>query len=324
MSRNINPEIKLINLDHKTRTIEFELLNARTAFANALRRIMIAEIPTFAFEHVEFQQNTSPLPDEFIAHRLGLIPLISEKVDHFKFQSECDCSGGCPKCQIIYFIDVHCETDTPRLVTTDDLQFFGDFDDPDAYRNYIDAAESVRPVQLPAIPGRETVPITICKLGKGQVLQVLCKAVKGIAREHSKWSPCSCSAYRMDPVIHVNQQFFAEKMKDSGDYVDVFASKCPNNVFKRGNSEEEPVAVINPSNCTFCRQCQEYLENEGIPDPEGKVVIDQVPDKYIFKVESTGALPPETIVIRGFDILKQKLMNLKEHIQQSNEPDLLH
>lgn len=31
-------------------------------------------------DQVSFRQNTSPLPDEFIAHRLGMIPLISEGV----------------------------------------------------------------------------------------------------------------------------------------------------------------------------------------------------------------------------------------------------
>ena len=314
MNRNIRPEIKLTNLDQNTRTCEFELTHASTAFANALRRVMIAEVPTFAFEHIEFRQNTSPLPDEFIAHRLGLIPLYSERAPDFKFQSECDCEDGCPKCTVLYMINVACDTDKPRIVTTNDLEYFLP-DDDHAFAPYIEAAQTIRPVEIPAIPGDEPVPITICKLGKGQVLQVLCKATKGIAREHAKWSPCSCAAYRMDPVIRVDQAFFVEKAKYDNKYLDNFIGTCPNNVFKKMNSEEEPIGV-DTTDCTFCRQCQEYLESEGEKDSEGIIVIDQVPDKYIFKVESTGALRPEVIVSRAFEILKRKLYDLLQHIKE--------
>eukprot|EP00955_Chlamydomonas_euryale_P012362 132909-Chlamydomonas_euryale.AAC.1 len=45
------------------------------AIANALRRILIAEIPTVAIEHVYVLNNTSIIQDEVLAHRLGLLPL---------------------------------------------------------------------------------------------------------------------------------------------------------------------------------------------------------------------------------------------------------
>ena len=320
MSRNLIPEIKITNLDSKTRTIEFELTNSSTAFANALRRIMIAEVPTFAFEHIEVNQNTSSLPDEFIAHRLGLIPLVSETMGEMKYSEECTCTDGCPKCTVIYFIDVKCEGNV-RIVTTDDLQYYEDTSqDAAVIQTYLDSAKTIKPVELPAIPGGQTVPITICKLGPGQVLQVLCKAVKGIGRTHAKWSPCSCAAYRMDPRVSVDQQWFAEQTKKKGkDYIQKFVESCPNSVFKMAPFEEEPVA-IDPTDCTFCRQCQEYLEMNGVKDPEGKVIIDQVPDKFIFKVESNGSLRPETIVNRAFEVLSEKLTNLVKHIEQSETP----
>lgn len=63
--------------------LEFELIGVDLAVANALRRIMIAEVPTLTIDLVEIRENTSALHDEFIAHRLGLVPLISESVDSF-------------------------------------------------------------------------------------------------------------------------------------------------------------------------------------------------------------------------------------------------
>ncbi len=52
------------------------ILNSDTSLANALRRTMIGRIPSYAIDTVCIKENDSPvLCDEFIAHRLGMIPL---------------------------------------------------------------------------------------------------------------------------------------------------------------------------------------------------------------------------------------------------------
>lgn len=51
---------------------------ANESLANAIRR-SVAEVPTLAIEDIEIFKNDSVLYDEVLAHRLGLIPLKTEK-----------------------------------------------------------------------------------------------------------------------------------------------------------------------------------------------------------------------------------------------------
>ncbi len=67
------PKVKILSL--ATHEIRFILSDTDTSVANTLRLSMIAEVPTLAIDLVEFHENTTVLNDEYIAHRLGLIPL---------------------------------------------------------------------------------------------------------------------------------------------------------------------------------------------------------------------------------------------------------
>jgi DNA-directed RNA polymerase subunit D len=53
-------------------------LDVSEPLANALRR-SVAEVPTLAIDEVEIYKNDSALYDEVLAHRLGLVPLKTEK-----------------------------------------------------------------------------------------------------------------------------------------------------------------------------------------------------------------------------------------------------
>jgi len=52
-----------------------EFNKADVSFVNALRRILLSEIPTVAIEMVFMLDNTSIIHDEVLAHRMGLIPI---------------------------------------------------------------------------------------------------------------------------------------------------------------------------------------------------------------------------------------------------------
>lgn len=103
-------------------TIHFELLNTDLTVANALRRIIIAEVPVMAIEIVEIKENTSALHDEFLAHRLGLIPLVSVDIDNFSYHINCDCMyGNCQKCSVKFDLTVNNKKDDIYEVTSTDI-----------------------------------------------------------------------------------------------------------------------------------------------------------------------------------------------------------
>lgn len=80
--------------DRTAEKLEFTLRECDSSVMNALRRIMIAEVPTLAIDLVTIYENSSVLFDEFIAHRLGLIPLYSEGIGELKTEVAPEYKGG--------------------------------------------------------------------------------------------------------------------------------------------------------------------------------------------------------------------------------------
>lgn len=100
--------------------IRFVLEGTDTSIANALRRVIIAEVPTIAIDLVEVTENSSCLCDEFIAHRLGLIPLLSSKAAELEFPY--DYAGDDEsKTDVSIDLRVRCTSDQTEDVTSNDL-----------------------------------------------------------------------------------------------------------------------------------------------------------------------------------------------------------
>jgi len=67
--------------------IAIKLKGVPLQYANALRRVCLNGVPVFAIDTVDIIENTSVLPDEGLAHRLGLIPLKTDLVDSTNHQN---------------------------------------------------------------------------------------------------------------------------------------------------------------------------------------------------------------------------------------------
>lgn len=135
-----------------------------------------------AIDLVEIECNTSVLPDEMIAHRLGLIPLLSTGsiVRDFKYTRDCACTQYCEQCSVELTLNVRCTDDQTRDVTSAEL---------------ISNHPAVRPVH----DGQLEAGILLIKLRRNQEIRVRCIAKKGVGKEHAKWSPVSAVSFEYDP-----------------------------------------------------------------------------------------------------------------------------
>ncbi|KAK0613755.1 DNA-directed RNA polymerase [Immersiella caudata] len=182
-SEALGPVIKISQAD-STR-VKFELSNAELSFANSLRRAMLAEIPTIAIDLVQIEENSSVLADEFIAHRLGLIPLNAEGVDALNYSRDCDCDEHCERCSVKLSLHAKCTSDDIMEVSARDLLPVGD--------------RINQVLGTPVISDPDGMGSLLMKLRKGQEIKLTCIAKKGIAKEHAKWAPSAAIGFEYDP-----------------------------------------------------------------------------------------------------------------------------
>ncbi len=67
--------VKAKVLSKNERRIDIELKDITPAFVNSIRRYSINMVPVYAIDSITVYENTTALFDEYIAHRIGQIPL---------------------------------------------------------------------------------------------------------------------------------------------------------------------------------------------------------------------------------------------------------
>ena len=295
------PDVKVTSL--RPDFIQFELSNTDASMANSLRRVIIAETPTICIDRVDIYENSTVLPDEVISHRLGLVPLKSTRdMKMWNFEHICTCEDGCSNCVAELTLDVGFNEDSENLVTTITSADF-----------HVVTPEGEKPavevVNFGSIDEQThafEAGIALVKVGKGQRLKVVCHAIKGIAKEHAKWSPVATVAMKYDPVVKLDEEILDDyTMEQKQKLVDC----CPTNVFEL---ENDKVKIRNAVDCMFCKECIHTSEEMRIqPEDSLAVNVQHSSNKFYFTVETTGALEAKEVVRDALGVLEGKLHKLQ-------------
>jgi len=298
-----NLKIQISSLD-KT-TTEFDVIGVDPAIANAFRRILLAELPSMAIEKVHFTENSSVLPDDVLAHRLGLIPLradarlFTEKTDADTKEREDD--------TLVFKLKVQCKRNPKASADADD-------DPKNLYINsnvYTEHMEWI-PIgnQAHKFKRDDIGPvfndILIVKLRPGQEVDLKLVCHKGIGRDHAKFSPVCTASYRLMPEIILKKPIYdedAEKLQ-----------KCftPGVIELERDHQGRRCATVAKPRLDMCSR-------EALRHPEFKdhIELNKIRDHFIFSIESVGAIPPDQLFIDSIKLLMSKCDRLLQEIDRN-------
>ena len=248
-------------IDRGDRTVRFLVRGVTPAFANGVRRAILADVPTLSIDSVRVIENSSVMFDEQIALRLGLVPLSTP--DDYR-----------PDEAVTLAIDV----EGPATAYSGDL---------------VSTDDQVQPAD-------ENVPIIDLK--EGQRLELEADARLGVGKDHAKHQGGVAVGYR-----HLQR---VEVVGETGEFEDEEA-RILRGVIEEGAADHAEDDVedgdLVPADAFDNDLSQRY--------PGKEVEVEDVPNAFVFSVESDGSVPVEDLVVKAVGTLHARADELEEAVQ---------
>jgi len=212
------PKLSLIKRDGQVYSLLLEGVD--DALANAIRRVLLAHVPTLAVDDVIFHKNTTSFYREYIAHRLSLVPLRTEMSPQELVKNYYE-----PTAQALLQFKASEEglKEGKKVVYASELKF---------------EADGSVATPHPKIP--------ILELSSGQSVEIELTAKMGTGRQHAKWQPVSACTSSPYPIIEISG--------DCGDDCSKCAEACPTGAL---GLKDGSLVVVDPLFCTLCGACVE-------------------------------------------------------------------
>ncbi|MFC6835741.1 DNA-directed RNA polymerase subunit D [Halomarina ordinaria] len=238
-------------IDRDDRNARFVVRGLTPAFANGIRRAMLADVPTMSIDTVRVVENSSVMFDEMIGLRLGLVPLTTPPGE-FELGDE---------------VTLALDVEGPATAYSGDL---------------VSADDLVKPAD-------ENVPIIDLK--EDQRLEVEALARLDSGKDHAKHQGGVAIGYRHLQTVEV-----------VGDR-DEFADDEPRIV--RGVVEDDGELVPAES-------FDNDLRNRY---PDEEVAVSDVPNAFVFHVETDGSMSVEDLVLAAVESLHDRADELEQAVQ---------
>lgn len=266
-------------------TIRFRLDPTNVGYANTLRRTMITDVETVGFASdiaengstgdVQISKNSTPMSNEMLAHRIGLLPI------HVKKPLEWVPS------EYTFKLDITNDSTDARDVVAADIQVFKN------------RGPEEDPLPVPSVQFFHPDPVThdtaLLTVLKGRVgtqepesLSFVATATVGTGRQNARYMPVTsrCSyGYSLDDSAERKKEMFTKWLST---HKKVSPTELESNAVRKGELERE-FATMEVQRCY-------KMDERGEPY------------SFDFIVESVGVLDPIYIVARALDVLQKKLL----------------
>lgn len=298
-----------------TDSVRFKLINSYLGLANSLRRTLLSKIPVCTFDDtwnddetkrsIIVHENTSGIHNEFLAHRLSLVPIrmnttppvlkiqtvfnATEAVREFTFQNP----SGVPTFTLQKQGDLNNSSEASTIsihenhltnVTSKDFTFA----DAEKFSSF-----SMDQFFPPHSVTGEHILIDVLKTNnntKGEKVHVTCKPTVGIGQTNARY--CSVGTV----------SFHFEK-EDPKVLKRVFEKKIE---YMNKERERKELAPITRADKQKMKRSFDLLDSERVY----KLQDNGAPMVYCFDVESIGFLPAPQLVMDALCILKQSLVDI--------------
>ncbi len=267
--------------------------NADLCIVNAIRRIILSEIPTVGFyfdptdienNDIKIKKNTCALHNEFLAHRISLVPL------HFDENEINDFDAGKYK----FVLKKQNQTYETINVTTGDFEVFDD----KGHKYPLDVATHIFPKDPVT---KDHILLTKLKANlydevsppRGEAIEIECFPSVNIAMNHARWSPVSQCSYNNTIDKDIAAKTFEAFLRNYE--ADVGRQATP-------QEREKQQQRFNSLEVFRCFKKNKYDEA----------------DTFDFKIESESRLRPAYLFFKACKILIEKVDKFASNLKNKN------